>query len=142
MKKLLLALLVAFAIQSCGNSNSEKTLSVHEQFQQSVDQVNAELPVMVDQFTRFDSMALGHSKNILYYYTLVGLDLDSIVANVDTITMDDFKEAMTFALSENVINSPEMAFYRENNATLNYVYFNEKGKEQMRVSFGPNDYEH
>lgn len=139
MRPLIYAFLILSLTNAC-NSNTDQTIKVNGQIQQMITKVNSELPAMVDQFTRFDSMALGESKNINFYYALTGLNLDSIVANVDSISMKDFENAMTTALRENVVYNSEYQFYRENMATFNYIYYNKNGRILMQLNFEPEDY--
>lgn len=101
----------------------EKPDQVQLAIEESSRALNAKLPMMVDQITQLDSTNTSANRTLNYYYTLVGLDLDSILQNNDTGAINHFEKAMYRVLVENVKKGEEMAFYRDNNATLAYHYY-------------------
>lgn len=103
--------------------NTAEPDAVQLAIEESSKTMNAKLPMMVDQITQLDSTNTSANRTLHYYYTLVGLDLDSIIENNDTATINQFETAMYEVLTENVKVGEEMAFYRENEATLAYHYY-------------------
>lgn len=122
MKLNLLFFAVALAILFT-QCNTAETDTVQLAIEESSKNMNAKLPMMVDQITQLDSTNTSENRTLHYYYTLVGLDLDSILQNNDTATIHHFQKAMYRVLSENIIKGEEMAFYRDNEATLAYHYY-------------------
>jgi len=87
---------------------------------QAVNEINKTCPIMVDQYTRFDSAEALPEKTIQYNYTLV--DIDKSEVNLDII-----KKNVEPGIINNVRTSPEMELYRKNNTTFIYYYKDKNG---------------
>ncbi len=120
LNSLFFAAVLATLFTQCNTAEPD---TVQLAIEESSKTMNAKLPMMVDQITQLDSTNTSENRTLHYYYTLVGLDLDSIVEHNDTATINQFERAMYRVLTDNVKQGEEMAFYRENEATLAYHYF-------------------
>jgi hypothetical protein len=138
LKKLMTMTAIACSLIACDNPAKED--EVAKAIKESSDELNATLPMMVDDLTRLDSSTTGENRTLNYYYTLVGLNLDSVILVNDTATLNEFQNIMYQVLLENVQITQDMAFYRENQATLNYQYYTSSNDFAFDVSIGPDDY--
>lgn len=138
LKKLLALTALAFGIIACDSPVKED--EVAKALESLCDELNATLPMMVDDLTRLDSCITGENRTINYYYTLVGLNLDSVILVNDTATLNEFQTIMYQVLLENVQTTKDMAYYRENQATLNYYYYTSSSDFAFDVNIGPDDY--
>jgi len=97
------------------------------------DELNRNLPIMVDRNTRLDStMALPDGK-FVYLYTIIGLDETAI--NKET-----FADRMRPKLINNYRTEESMKTFRENNMQLLYKYKTEKGESIADITISPRDF--
>ena len=98
---------------------------------ETASDINRNLPMMVDQFTRINATAPLPGKKLLYKYTLLNLDplpdRQTIIDSMRPITVNNYK------------TSQEMDGLREMGVTLVYSYADEKGNEIARFEIGPQD---
>lgn len=137
-KKLLALAVVSCCIIACNNPAKED--EVAKIIKASSEELNATLPMMVDDLTRLDSSSASDNRTLNYYYTLVGLNLDSVILVNDTATLNEFQSIMYDVLLENVMTTQDMTFYRENQATLSYHYYTSSSDFAFKVNIGPDDY--
>ncbi|MDP4687314.1 MAG: hypothetical protein NWR30_09315 [Salibacteraceae bacterium] len=135
--RLFFAAAIATLLTQCNIAEPD---NVQLAIEESSKTMNAKLPMMVDQITQLDSTNTSANRTLNYYYTLVGLDLDSILLNNDTGAINHFQKAMYRVLSENIIKGEEMAFYRENEATLAYHYYASSKDFLFDVIISPDHY--
>jgi len=143
MKKLITFALIAAVFAACSDDKNRAQELKDQAFQSVIDSValamTNKLPVMIDNFTRLDSVKSGARKSINYYYTLVSVDLDTINAN-DSISLDEIMVAMDEALTDGVKNNASLEVYRSNDAVINYHYFDRNSKFLFDVSITPDKY--
>lgn len=143
MKKLITLALIAAVFAACSDDKNRTQELKDQAFQTVIDSVALamadELPSMIDDYTRLDSVKSGARKSINYYYTLISVDIDTIAA-MDSITLDDIEMAMDQALTDGVKNNATLAVYRANNAVINYHYWDRNAKFLFDVSVTPEKY--
>lgn len=108
-------------------------LSVDDVLAKATDEINRNLPMMVDQFTRLDSTAALPQRKVLYKYTILNVDplpdRDTLVGTMRPKMINNYK------------TSQNMADMRKMRVTLVYAYANDKGNELARFELGPQDIE-
>lgn len=98
---------------------------------ETASDINRNLPMMVDQFTRINATAPLPGKKLLYKYTLLNMnplpDRQTIIDSMRPLTVNNYK------------TSQEMADLRKWGVTLVYSYADEQGNEVARFEIGPQD---
>jgi hypothetical protein len=111
-----------------------KTTAVEKILTATVNELNKQCPVMVDQYTRLDKVEVLPGTVMQYDYTLVTLAKTEV--NADTI-----RKIMEPKIIDNVKTSPQMKPYRDLKATLIYDYRDKNGESLLRISVSPEMYE-
>ena len=99
-----------------------------------VSEMNKTTPVMLDEFTRFDSANALPGKTIQYNYTLVN-DVQS------EINYDNVKNLIEPYILENVRTKPELKIYRNHQTTFIYYYRDKDGIFVHKFTVTPDMYE-
>ena len=113
-----------------------------EQDQASFDQklheacltINRQLPVMVDDDTRLDSMSSFPSRVLRYHYTL----LASEEGELDPKALQNFLQPK---IIQNIRTSPDMRLYKEEKVTFHYCYKDREGRLVLQLTIAPPMYE-
>ncbi|PTX62792.1 hypothetical protein C8N46_102192 [Kordia periserrulae] len=93
---------VSFSVKSCFLGD------VTEEVKKVVKEMNAKTPMMVDEYTRLDSVALTSDRKFEYFYTISGMEItDDIVETV----RKNIKSTVVSQLKTN----PDMEAFRKNN---------------------------
>jgi hypothetical protein len=100
---------------------------------QFANQINQNLPIMLDSDTRLDSTMVFPGKNFSYYYTLINY-------TVDEIDIEAFENLMRPIIINNVKTNSDMDDIRKNEVTLNYNYRDKDGVEITQIKITSNDY--
>lgn len=95
--------------------------------------LNQSCPMMVDQFTRLDSVAYVSDKVFQYHYTTLGLKK----AEVD---LDTFKEYLVPNIISNIRSNPDMKVFRDHEITFLYAYRDHRGELFYTLSVTPEMY--
>lgn len=96
-------------------------------------EMNAGLPMMVDGFTRWDSTAAAEPGRLIYRYTIMNLP--------DGVEAASLKDELRRSSGANYRTNPEMSWYRDNNITLQYQYFDEAGEFIMDFEIDPSEFD-
>ncbi|GGF70102.1 hypothetical protein [Wenyingzhuangia marina] len=96
-------------------------------------QLNKQTPMQVDEFTRLDSASSKGATNLMYYYTIMNLDKSEV--NLDTVN-----KYIRPSIIENVKTSPDLKVYRDNNITMDYIYFDKNGEFVIKLAVTPELY--
>lgn len=120
---------VSFIILSC-SSSKEKI------FEKEAEEQNRLYPMMIDPYTRIDSIRYTASGNTFrYYYTLIG-DADNVA--VATIKREDLRKQ----LPAEIKSAPGLTVHREHKVAMEYIYFSDSsGNELFRVTITPDMYQ-
>ncbi|WP_111643085.1 hypothetical protein [Marinimicrobium alkaliphilum] len=108
-----------FAVGSFLGGSSEA--SIQAALLDSADQLNATLPMMVDEETRLDS-ASGSDRTFRYNYTMVNYASEDIDPEV-------FVSHMRPQLTAGVCTNKEMAVFVKHRIPVVYAYYGNQGKE-------------
>lgn len=122
-----IVLLSAFLF-SCSSSKEER-------FAKEAEEQNRLCPMMIDSYTRVDSIRYTTTDNAFhYYYTLVG-EADNIeVANRK-------REELQAQLPIEIKQATGLTIHRNNHVTMEYIYFSDSsGNELFRVVVTPDMY--
>ena len=100
---------------------------------EAANQINQNLPIMVDSDTRWDSTMAFPGKVFSYYLTIINYTVDEIDA-----------EAFEIEIRPNLINNiktnSDMKDFRNNKVTLNYVYRDKNNIEIIQIKITYDDY--
>lgn len=131
MKKYLFLLIISLmAMTSCQKSREE----VFEEWAKSYTKKHC--PVLIDEFTRMDSMVYFPLTNTHSYYYAVTGSMD----NADSMRND--KEELTKSLTDGVINSIDFKPYKDYHTTLEFIYYSDKTKKEMlKIAVTPQMYD-
>lgn len=107
--------------------------SIDEVLAATADEINRNLPMMVDQNTRLDSTVALPKSKLMYRFTILNIDPlpdgDVLVEALRPTTLNNYK------------TSQDMADLRKMNVTLVYSYADDKGNELARFQVSPQDFE-
>ena len=123
------SIILVFIISSCSPSK-EKT------FEKEAEEQNRLYPMMIDPYTRIDSIRYTASENTFrYYYTLIA-DADN--AYIAAQKCEDMKSQLPAEIKK----APGLAIHRKHKVTMEYIYFSESsGSELLRLTVTPEMYE-
>ncbi|WP_299778616.1 hypothetical protein [uncultured Formosa sp.] len=124
--------IIAFALTYFGTQQLFKT-DLEFELKNAATELNKQTPMQADQFSRLDSASTKGKTNFIYHYTL--FDLEKSEVNLDTVNKY-FKPN----LIENIKNSPELKYYRDNNITMDYMYYDKNGDFVTKISVTPKLY--
>jgi len=97
---------------------------------QTSNEMNKNLPMMLDQFTRLDTTFPGPGKVFNYKYTLVGLKL----ADLD---VESVRTLITPLVTQNYKTNPAMDSLRKLSTTLKYHYHDDEGAFAFAIEVDP-----
>lgn len=104
-------------------------------FAKEAEEQNRRYPMMVDPYTRIDSIGYTAAENIFrYYYTLTG--------NADNADIAARKrEELRKQLPATIKAEPGLAIHRKHGVIMEYIYFSERsGNELLRIRITPDMY--
>lgn len=104
-----------------------------DELRQAAVELNQKAPMQIDRFTRFDSASTKSGTNFIYYYTLVRSEKRDL--NVDTL-----RKNMQSKLIENVKTNPDLKGFRDQNITMDYIYFDKDGELTVKIAVTPDLY--
>ncbi len=96
-----------------------KTELTSEVMNQVAEDINKELPTMIDSDTRLDSV-YGAENTLGYKYTLINTSLSEIDSDL-------LSAQIRPKIVNNVCTTPDMAIYVKNKATITYTYYDKNG---------------
>lgn len=101
------------------------TQDVDSQLRAAAEEVNKNLPMMVDSITRLDTTSALPDRKFVYKYTIL---------NVESLPgPEEFEEQIKPSLVNMYRTSKDMEVMRKAKATLVYTYFTKEGKEFCRI---------
>lgn len=124
--------MIAFALSYYGVQQLFKK-DLESELKSAALELNKQVPMQVDQFSRLDSASTKGQTNIIYHYTLI--DLEKSEVNLDTVN-----KYIRQNLIENIKSSPELKVYRDNNITMDYKYYDKSGVFVTKISVTPELY--
>ena len=121
-------LVIAFGIQSKIDNDDGNFNAV---LMQTADELNRQLPYMVDEETRLDTTP-GYNMEFSYYFTLFNYSSNEI-------DKDAFYTQMRPSLVNQVCTSSELESFVNNGVTIRYVYSDTEGREIAQISISPSN---
>jgi hypothetical protein len=95
-------------------------------------QMNENLPMVVDNETRLDSVSAVPGRHFIYHYTLLTLSR----ADVDP---DDFHKTIKPRLKSRLCGSAEMQNFLKNGVTISYLYKSKDGQPVGGAKLAPSE---
>jgi hypothetical protein len=114
-------------------SNIISPKSLTEKLKEESIKVNKLCPQFVDADTRMDSSSSFKDSKFIYYYTIP----NKIKTELD---IDGIKKRLRPQIITKIRNTPEIKFFRDNNITLVYNYFDKNNKKILSIEAEPSDY--
>lgn len=132
---ILILVAALFGIRSCVTSFVKKNGHVIYDKALSVmaDELNKNCPVMIDEFTRLDSVSALANKKFQYNYTVLGNDFSQIPT-------DTLKKYINENVLYTIKTSPEMKAMRDLKTTFIYSYKNDEGEDVYKFVITPEMY--
>lgn len=113
---------IGFGVRSCAKSfienNGDKIID--KVLVMTAQESNKSCPMMVDEYTRLDSVSAIPNKTLQYHYTLIGFD-------VSKLQEDAVKENLNNSILANVKSNADLQQLKDMGTTFMYVYKDEKG---------------
>ncbi|MBU0983821.1 MAG: hypothetical protein KKA42_08125 [candidate division Zixibacteria bacterium] len=116
-------LAVNFGTQWYANNKALSPSEVNEVLVKAMSEFSKTLPVVIDEYTRVDSVAAGDLE-ITYFHTITGFD-----ENLLTTELWSSIEART---RESATRESEIEIFRRNGVDMHYIYLAEDGHELFR----------
>lgn len=129
------AFIVAFSVAYFVSSNlfSSKDSSIVKEMKKAVVEINGIAPMQVDEYTRLDSASVIEENGFAYHYTLFHLTKDEV--DLDTVVKYVRPEVI-----QRVRTNPDMKFFRDNEITVFYKYYDKSGKYVTEIGVTPELY--
>ena len=105
---------------------------VTDEMKNQVAEMNQQLPQIIEEGVRLDSVALKGEKTMGYYVTLFNLDSEGVEFDASAA-----KEAIIQKLKS---NRGKMRFFIDNNITLYYYYYDKNKKVVTEIEIAPSLY--
>ena len=105
---------------------------VTDEMKNQVAEMNQQLPQIIEEGVRLDSVALKGEKTMGYYATLFNFDSEGVEFDASAA-----KEAIVQNLKS---NRGKMRFFIDNNITLYYYYYDKNKKVVTEIEIAPSLY--
>ena len=100
---------------------------------ETANQLNRNLPLLLDSETRLDSTMALPDKKFTYFYTLINY-------STEEIDIEILKENLEPNILNNIKTSTDLKKFRENKVTMVYLYRDKNGNEILKLEYSYNDY--
>lgn len=101
--------------------------------QDKANSLNRDVPVMVDDYTRFDYASVVSANEFKYHYTL----LQQSAVSIDTIA---FKTEMKTKIIASLNKNTAMDYFRKHKVTLQYQYRDNDNVPIAIIEISPGEY--
>ena len=105
---------------------------VTDEMKNQVAEINQQLPQIIEEGVRLDSVALKGERTMGYYATLFNFDSEEVEFDASAA-----KEAIVQNLKS---NRQKMRFFIDNNITLYYYYYDKNKKVVTEIEIAPSLY--
>ena len=122
------ALLLMLFFVGCGSKNKDVD-NIEESLKSLVEIANKQYPTMLDSTMRIDSSAVK-GRTITYFCTMTEDDI---------FDAEILEEIGVPTIKENLKNNSELDFFRENNLSIQYIYFDNAGKKLYDFTLSTDD---
>lgn len=118
--------LLALVTYSCSSSKNEM-------FKKEVEEQNRLLPMMVDAYTRIDSIRYADNA-FFYFYTLLNA--------ADRVISEWERKELSDKMLKEIKSAAGMKLHRDHKVTMNYIYLSETtGEELFKIHITPEMYQ-
>ena len=93
------------------------------EIQKQIDSINKKLPVVFEDFTSADSIAISENNRTKYSWTLLKVD-----GSTSKIYVDSLKFELKNQCQKYYDSNEEMAGFKEKNIIIDYFYYDKNGK--------------
>ena len=100
---------------------------------ETANQLNKNLPIMLDSETRLDSTMALPDKKFSYYFTVVNY-------SVDELDIENFENIMEPKILNNIKTNSDLKQFRDNKVTMIYFYKDKNGNEIIKFEFTYDEY--
>lgn len=121
-----------FGMVACGTSGE----AIDAELKKTCQELNKDMPMMIDEYTRLDSMSSTPGRIANYHYSLVQHDVDFVTPE----DISTFDAQMKEELISNIKNNPDMDTFRKHDVILKYYYNDGNGKYFSMVEILPEEY--
>ena len=126
------AIVMLFAITSCGNKQSEEDKRVEKELREMAKKYNDQAPFMKDETTRFDSISILPNRTMQYNLTMI----DLLKEETD---IEYFKEQTLVVAAQAKAQLPEKA--KKDKITFAYSYNDKDGNFVYEIAITPDMYQ-
>lgn len=132
MKKALLIISVVFSFVLIIQCDSNKN-ALHKKLAKEALNLNESAPVILNNFTRFDSATVTDDNVFQYNYTILNTqNPDSLIRVVESSLIENIRLKFN--------TNPQLLFFKENNVSIEYVYNDENRKVIRRIQIDSSNY--
>lgn len=107
--------------------------SFQNEMEKASQEINKMCPQMIDSETRLDNSTVFPNKVMQYNYTLINM-------NSGEIDLEEMEQYLKESILNNVKTNPDLKIYRDNDATLNYLYKDKRGVFLLKIEIPPSLY--
>lgn len=132
--KNLLMLTFASTVLILSSCSKEKTID--DELKEAAATMNKMTPQILGEGVRLDSVSAKMNRTLQYNYTLT----DDVKEELKPEEISNYKSAAKEEALKSIKTSPDMKNFRENEVTLNYVYYDKNGKPTTDFSVAPSEY--
>ncbi|GAB4542613.1 MAG: hypothetical protein Tsb0014_35540 [Pleurocapsa sp.] len=105
---------------------------------QTVDIMNQNLPMMVDNDTRWDSSSAGPGKQLNYNYTLVNYS-SAELSNPQMFNFQVFEDSLNYSIKTEVCQLQAVKFLFQNGVVATYNYYANDNEFVTQIEVSPSD---
>lgn len=103
-----------------------------EKLKSEVEQINRQVPMMMDEETRLDKATLGPGATVIYHFTFPGY-------SAEQVDPDKLAENLSPALTQNICLDEQLKESMEEGARYVYAFHGNDGREISRMEVGEAD---
>ena len=133
MRYILSNLIFIFIIASLAQCSSPEK-EINKKLNEMASNLNEYTPVMLDQYTRFNEATVSSDNIFTYHYTVLNTENpDSLICEVESVLKTNIKNEIS--------TNPELAYFKQNNVVLEYVYNDDNNQTIRLIRVNPEDYQ-
>ena len=106
---------------------------IEKSLMQVANEMNQNLPLVLDQHTRLDTTIASSGRKFVYQYTMLNIDPSSL-------NKEQFIQTMKPRLINQYETKEDMKTFRDMNVELTYSYLSEAGDELVAITISPQDF--
>lgn len=106
---------------------------IEKSLMQVANEMNQNLPLVLDQHTRLDTTIASSGRKFVYQYTILNI-------NPSSLNKEQFIQTMKPRLINQYETKEDMKTFRDMNVELTYSYLSEAGDELVAITISPQDF--